>query len=111
VGTAFGKYRLFERVSPNKTWEGAIGGALLTFLCAYVISLYYTQIYLYNWMVISAIIVVFGTYGDLFESMLKRSINAKDSGSILPGHGGILDRFDSVFIAAPFVFVYLLMSY
>lgn len=111
VGTAFGKHRLFERVSPKKTWEGAIGGALLTFLCAYVISIYYTQFYLQDWMVISAIIVVFGTYGDLFESMFKRSINAKDSGSILPGHGGILDRFDSVFIAAPFVFVYLLMSY
>jgi len=111
VGTAIGKNRLFERVSPKKTWEGAIGGALLTFFCAYIVSLYYTQIYLRDWMIISGIIVVFGTYGDLFESMFKRSINTKDSGTILPGHGGVLDRFDSVFIAAPFVFVYLLMTY
>lgn len=111
MGTAFGKHRLFERVSPKKTWEGAIGGAILTFICAGIISIYYSQIYLKDWLIISAIIVVFGTYGDLFESMFKRSINTKDSGRILPGHGGVLDRFDSVFMAAPFVFVYLLMTY
>lgn len=111
IGTALGKHKLFERVSPKKTWEGAIGGALLTITCAGVISVYYSHIYFKDWLVISAIIVVFGTYGDLFESMFKRSINAKDSGRILPGHGGVLDRFDSVFMAAPFVFVYLLMTY
>ncbi len=111
LGTAFGRHRLFERVSPKKTWEGAMGGALLTFASACVISMYYSHIYLRDWLIIAAIIVVFGTYGDLFESMFKRSINAKDSGTILPGHGGVLDRFDSVFMAAPFVFVYLLMTY
>ncbi len=111
TGTALGRRRLFERVSPKKTWEGAIGGAILTIVCAYIISLYYSHIYLRDWFIISGIIIVFGTYGDLFESMFKRSINAKDSGTILPGHGGVLDRFDSVFMAAPFVFVYLLMTY
>ncbi len=111
IGSAIGKNRLFERVSPKKTWEGAIGGAVLTFISAWVVSLYYSYIYLQDWLVISAIIVVFGTFGDLFESMFKRSINAKDSGTILPGHGGVLDRFDSVFMAAPFVFVYLLITY
>lgn len=111
LGTALGRHKLFERVSPKKTWEGALGGALLTFVSAYVISLYYSNIYLRDWLVIAAIVVVFGTYGDLFESMFKRSINTKDSGTILPGHGGVLDRFDSVFMAAPFVFVYLLMTY
>lgn len=111
TGTAIGKHKLFERVSPKKTWEGAIGGAILTFICAAVISTYYSHIYLKDWFIISAIIIVFGTYGDLFESMFKRSINTKDSGRILPGHGGVLDRFDSVFMAAPFVFVYLLMTY
>ncbi len=111
AGTALGRRRLFERVSPKKTWEGTIGGAILTIVCAYVISLYYSHIYFRDWFIISGIIIVFGTYGDLFESMFKRSINAKDSGTILPGHGGVLDRFDSVFMAAPFVFVYLLMTY
>ncbi len=111
LGSAFGRRKLFERVSPNKTWEGALGGALLTFIFACFISQYYSHIELRDWLIIAAIVVVFGTYGDLFESMFKRSINAKDSGSILPGHGGVLDRFDSVFMAAPFVFVYLLMVY
>lgn len=111
LGSALGRRQLFERVSPKKTWEGAISGALLTFVSALVISQYYSHIELRDWLVIASIIVVFGTYGDLFESMFKRSINAKDSGTILPGHGGVLDRFDSVFMAAPFVFVYLLMVY
>lgn len=111
LGSAMGKRKLFERVSPKKSWEGTLGGAVLTFISAYLIAQYYTQMYLNDWMFIALIIVVFGTYGDLFESMFKRSINTKDSGSILPGHGGVLDRFDSVFMAAPFVFVYLLMTY
>ncbi len=111
VGSAIGRHRLFKRVSPRKTWEGAIGGGVLALVCAYIISFYYVHITLSDWMVIAFMVVVFGSYGDLFESMFKRSINAKDSGSILPGHGGILDRFDGVFMAAPFVFVYLLMNY
>lgn len=109
AGTIFGKTSLFKSVSPKKSWEGLIGGAVFSLLTAWTISRFYVDISLVNWLVVAAIIVVFGTYGDLFESMLKRSNNAKDSGSILPGHGGILDRFDGVLMAAPFVFMYLLL--
>ncbi len=111
IGTALGRHRLFKRVSPKKTWEGVAGGGVLALLTANVIALYYDQISLFDWIVLAFIVIVFSTYGDLFESMLKRSIDAKDSGSILPGHGGILDRFDGVFMAAPFAFVYLLLMY
>ena len=111
VGISIGRNRLFKRISPKKSWEGAIGGGVFCFAAAYVLSLFFHQAELYDWLIIGGITVVFGTYGDLFESMLKRSINAKDSGSLLPGHGGILDRFDGVFMAAPFVFVYLLLTF
>lgn len=111
VGMSFGKHKLFERVSPKKTWEGVIGGGLLCFAAAFVLSMYFVDITLLDWIAISSIIVVFGTYGDLFESMFKRSIKTKDSGVLLPGHGGVLDRFDGVFMAAPFVYVYLLLIF
>ena len=111
VGTAFGKRRLFERVSPKKSWEGFIGGGILALITAIVISRYYTNLMMIDWVILALIIVVFSTYGDLFESLFKRSINAKDSGTILPGHGGILDRFDGVIMAAPFVFVYLTLFF
>ncbi len=111
IGTAIGKNRLFKRVSPNKTWEGAIGGGILSLISAYFIALYFAHISLRDWFIIASMVVVFGSYGDLFESMFKRSINMKHSGNILPGHGGVLDRFDGVLMAAPFVFVYLLMMY
>jgi len=108
VGTYLGRHRLFERVSPKKTWEGTSGGGILCLISAAIISHYFDHLTLVNWMVIGVLVVVFSTYGDLFESLLKRSIKAKDSGRILPGHGGILDRFDGVIMAIPFVFVYLL---
>jgi phosphatidate cytidylyltransferase len=108
VGSSIGRHKLFERVSPKKTWEGTSGGGILCLITAAVISLFFTELSLLNWMVIGALVVIFSTYGDLFESMFKRSIKAKDSGRILPGHGGILDRFDGVIMAVPFVFVYLL---
>jgi phosphatidate cytidylyltransferase len=111
VGTAFGRRRLFERVSPKKSWEGFFGGGLLAMITAVILARFYTQIMTIDWVIIAAIVVIFSTYGDLFESMFKRSINAKDSGTILPGHGGILDRFDGVIMAAPFVFVYLTLFY
>jgi len=111
IGTAIGRHHLFERVSPKKTWEGAIGGGLLALVSAVLIASHYQQVSMADWLIIALIVVVFGSYGDLFESMFKRSIKAKDSGNILPGHGGVLDRFDGVFMAAPFVFVYLLMTY
>jgi len=106
-GVSFGKHRLFERISPKKSWEGFIGGTVFTLLAAYVISIYFTELSIINWLVIAVIIIVAGTFGDLSESMFKRSIGVKDSGNILPGHGGILDRFDAVFLSSPLVFTYL----
>jgi phosphatidate cytidylyltransferase len=107
VGSSIGKHRLFERISPKKSWEGSVGGALLALLVAYGISFIFTGLSLYQWLAIALITIVFGTLGDLTESQLKRSLNIKDSGTLLPGHGGILDRFDAVLISVPFVFVFL----
>src|SRR3972149_1009642 len=107
AGVKFGKHRLFERISPKKTWEGWLAGAVFSLIAAYIISIYFIELRLTEWLVIAAIIIVIGTLGDLVQSLLKRSVDVKDSGSILPGHGGILDRFDAVLLSAPFVFVYL----
>jgi phosphatidate cytidylyltransferase len=107
VGSKFGRTKLFERHSPKKTWEGFIGGLLITAIAAYIISIYYVDIALAHWLWIGVLISCFGTTGDLIESMFKRSINVKDSGGILPGHGGLLDRFDGLLIAAPIVYAYL----
>jgi phosphatidate cytidylyltransferase len=107
TGSLIGKHKLFERISPGKTWEGSIGGAIFALLTAWGLSFIFTQLHMTQWIVLSIIIVITGTLGDLVESMLKRSLGIKDSGTILPGHGGMLDRFDAVFISAPFVFVYL----
>jgi len=107
IGSKFGKNRLFERHSPKKSWEGSIGGFVFAILAAYVLSLFYHQLSTVNWLVLGAIISVSGTYGDLAESLLKRNAGVKDSGTLFPGHGGVLDRFDAVLFATPFVFVYL----
>ena len=107
VGVTLGKHRLFERISPKKSWEGFFGGAVVALLSGYVFSLLIPEISLIQWFLFSEIIVVFGTYGDLIESLLKRTVNVKDSGTIIPGHGGILDRFDSMLLAAPVIFIYL----
>ncbi len=107
VGSLMGKHKLFERISPGKTWEGSAGGALFALLTAWGLSNVFTQLDVVQWLILSIIIVVSGTLGDLVESMLKRSLGIKDSGSLLPGHGGLLDRFDAVLLSAPFVFVYL----
>jgi phosphatidate cytidylyltransferase len=109
VGVSLGKNRLFERISPKKSWEGAIGGAIITFGMTYFLSILYKDLTRVNWMAIAAIIIFVGTYGDLVESMFKRSINIKDSGKYLPGHGGILDRFDSLLLSVPIIFTYLEM--
>jgi len=112
AGRSFGKHKLFERVSPKKTWEGSIGGILLTIMVAYILSLFelFDAVDTKDWFIIGALIVVFGTFGDLFESLLKRNLKIKDSGTVLPGHGGILDRFDGLFLAVPAVFFYLLFT-
>ena len=107
AGRFFGKHKLFERISPNKTWEGSVGGGLLTIIAAYILSIFFTNLDLTNWIVIAVLVAILGGLGDLVESMLKRSLNIKDSGNILPGHGGILDRFDGLLISVPFIYSYL----
>ncbi|EHQ27619.1 phosphatidate cytidylyltransferase [Mucilaginibacter paludis] len=107
VGLKFGKTKLFERHSPKKTWEGFFGGMLFTMAISLLVCHYFPDINWRQWMTIAVLISSFGTMGDLIESMLKRSFNAKDSGTLLPGHGGLLDRFDGLLLAAPAVFVYL----
>lgn len=107
VGITMGKHPLFPRISPKKSWEGFIGGIVLTLVVAVVISRFFTVLSLTDWLFIGAIIAIFGVLGDLIESLLKRSLQIKDSGNILPGHGGILDRFDSVIFSAPLVFLYI----
>ena len=109
TGRLLGKHKLFKRISPGKTIEGSIGGLVLT-MVAMVIFNYFVGMFPMKAAVgIALIAVVFGTLGDLCESMLKRQAGVKDSGRLIPGHGGILDRFDSVLFAMPFVCMYLLM--
>lgn len=107
AGTLFGKRKLFERISPKKSWEGFLGGAILASVFAWVFSIYFNTLAPWQWYIIAAIIIVGGTYGDLVESLLKRSIEIKDSGESLPGHGGFLDRFDGLLISAPFIVAFL----
>ncbi|MGI8892754.1 MAG: phosphatidate cytidylyltransferase [Bacteroidia bacterium] len=106
-GRLLGRNKLFERISPKKTWEGAIAGLVISIGISYLISQYFTLLLFEQWAVMAVIIAVTGTLGDLTESMLKRSADIKDSGSLLPGHGGVLDRFDALFISVPFVVAYL----
>jgi len=107
IGSKFGKNRLFEKHSPKKSWEGSIGGFIFALIAAYVLSIFYNQLSSINWLILGAIIAISGTFGDLAESLLKRNAGVKDSGNLFPGHGGVLDRFDAVLFATPFVFVYL----
>ncbi|MFZ4581228.1 MAG: phosphatidate cytidylyltransferase [Paludibacter sp.] len=106
-GVTFGKHRLFERISPKKSWEGFFGGAIAALASGYLFSMFIPELSLLQWIAFSEIIVIFGTFGDLMESLLKRTVNIKDSGNIIPGHGGLLDRFDSMLLAAPVIFIYL----
>lgn len=110
TGSAFGKTKLLPRVSPGKSWEGCVGGAVIAYVITWIISGWYTSITRTDWYIIASILIVIGTLGDLVESLYKRSLNVKDSGTLLPGHGGILDRFDSLIMAIPFVFVYLFFA-
>ena len=107
AGTRFGKRKLFERISPKKSWEGFVGGAVLALAFVVGLSQFLHSLSTVQWVVVGILIIVGGTFGDLIESLLKRSIEIKDSGDSLPGHGGFLDRFDGLLIAAPFIAAYL----
>jgi phosphatidate cytidylyltransferase len=110
VGSRFGKHKIHEKISPNKTWEGLIAGAVFGLVTGILNAVIFQRLSVLSWLIISMVIVVFGTLGDLFESKIKRELNVKDSGSILPGHGGLLDRFDSLLFALPFIFIWLIIS-
>jgi hypothetical protein len=113
TGSLFGKHKLFPRISPAKSWEGSIGGGILVLIVASIIYFIESQgenlsgLNLIEWLGLGLVVVVFGTWGDLVESLLKRTLGIKDSGNILPGHGGILDRIDSSLMAIPASVVYL----
>ena len=110
AGSLFGRHKLFPRISPGKTWEGSIGGGLLVLIVAGAVGWWLGQSHPLNilmWMGLGLVVVVFGTLGDLVESLFKRTLGIKDSGNILPGHGGTLDRFDSSLMAIPAAVVYM----
>ena len=107
TGMLFGKHRLFERISPKKSWEGSIGGGVFSIIAAIIMSHFFPFMSMLVWIGLALTVVVFGTWGDLTESLLKRTLGIKDSGNILPGHGGMLDRFDSTLMAVPAAVVYL----
>jgi len=110
-GRKLGSHKLFERHSPKKTWEGFFGGVFTSVLVSFIVSLFFKEISFPVLGGMAVLIVSFGTLGDLVESMLKRSLGAKDSGTLLPGHGGLLDRFDGLLIAAPIVYAYLYLIF
>ena len=107
AGTKFGRRKLFERVSPKKSWEGSLGGAAAAGIIALGLTFWAPELKPWQWYCVGGIIVVTGTYGDLVESLFKRSIAIKDSGTSIPGHGGFLDRFDGLLLAAPFIITFL----
>lgn len=113
TGSLFGRHKLFPRISPGKSWEGSIGGGVFVLVAAWLISYITTQkgivtnLTALQWMGMGLVVVIFGTWGDLIESLFKRTLGIKDSGNVLPGHGGMLDRFDSSLLAIPAVVVYL----
>lgn len=107
TGVTAGRHRLMERISPKKSWEGFFGGMALSVFAAWLLSGWFGVISRSGWMIAAVIISITGTFGDLVESMLKRSLGVKDSGSVMPGHGGFLDRFDSTLLSFPIVFLFV----
>ena len=107
VGSLIGKRKLFERISPKKSWEGFFGGLILVLASSQAFAWFAPEISRMNWLGLAATVVLFGTWGDLIESLLKRTLGVKDSGNVLPGHGGMLDRFDSVMLAVPASYIYI----
>lgn len=107
VGSLIGKHRLFERISPKKSWEGSIGGGIFSIASSLGFANFFPFMPGWQWVGLAIVVVIFGTWGDLTESLMKRQLGIKDSGNILPGHGGMLDRFDSALMAIPAAVVYL----
>ena len=110
IGSWKGKRRLFPRISPLKSWEGFFGGLVVVIVASFVFSYFYTGMAWYYWLSFAIVTVVFATWGDLMESLLKRTYGVKDSGNILPGHGGFFDRFDSVILVSPAVYLLFKLS-
>ncbi|HQN98014.1 MAG TPA: CDP-archaeol synthase [Bacteroidales bacterium] len=110
IGVNFGHHRLFERISPAKSWEGALGGILFTIMMGFLFSYLYKELTILQWIGMAFITSIFGIFGDLSESLIKRNFGIKDSGEALPGHGGFLDRFDSILFASPAIFCYLVLT-
>lgn len=107
VGSLFGKHRMFERISPKKSWEGFFGGAVFSIAASFIFANFLPHLPLWGWIGFALVMIIFGTLGDLIESLFKRTLNVKDSGTLLPGHGGILDRIDSVIFSIPALFIYI----
>jgi phosphatidate cytidylyltransferase len=103
-GVRFGRHRLFERISPKKSWEGLLGGVITAIATAWILNAIFPQYNIVLLIVMAIVVVISGTLGDLVESMIKRSIGVKDSGRFMPGHGGLLDRFDSILLASPVIY-------
>ena len=110
TGMLFGKHRLFERISPKKSWEGSTRGGVFSIIAAFALAHFFPIMPTATWIGMALTVVVFGTWGDLTESLMKRHLGIKDSGNILPGHGGMLDRFDSTLMAVPAAVVYLYIT-
>jgi len=113
AGRLFGRHRLFERISPKKTWEGFVGGLVVCMIAAYATDKWFNEFFqvpdLTIWIGLSIVVSIFATFGDLVESLIKRTVHVKDSGHLIPGHGGVLDRIDSLLLVSPAVLIYLLL--
>lgn len=109
AGRLFGKHKMAPKISPKKTWEGFAGGVILTLVLSFFVEKYFPELR-GNWMIVGFLVAVFAPIGDLVESQLKRTFGVKDSGNIIPGHGGILDRLDSFMICAPVVYLYFILE-
>lgn len=109
TGVSIGKHKLFKRISPKKSWEGLFGGLISTIIVGYIFSRFYSDFNTLEWIGYAVVVCIAGVYGDLIQSLFKRSLGLKDTGNILPGHGGILDRFDAVLVAVPIAIAYVML--
>lgn len=110
VGSRLGKHKIHKRISPKKSWEGLVGGTIFAIIMGILNAVIFQALNMMSWIVIALIIIIFGTLGDLFESKIKRDLEVKDSGSILPGHGGFLDRLDSLLFTVPVIYIWLIIA-